>query len=262
LGSTHDNRESDVAGRAATARLVSSARLRGWLVHSRPVVGDLSAPAMATGGCVAEPMHSAPMGKARIGGAPIRRATEATVDGGAGTHIVAPCVTGLRAVTRGAVTENAAVFLALRANNYGNLQCQHNDAFSNTPNYPWRLRFSRAPCQALLAYVQRILAVSTKDETMLTSEPLFVLSFHTDIKENHPQPRLIVYVDSADWTAHRLTVSRALVAQTILAQASMSQLRSVVLVTPRFATVNRVGLNTYRHSRLSSKHPVVKRCQR
>ena len=74
------------------------------------------------------------------------------------------------AVTRRALTENTAVFLALRANNDGNLQCQHNDAFSNTPNYPWRLRFSRAPCQAPLAYAQRILAALTRDKTMLTVE--------------------------------------------------------------------------------------------
>jgi hypothetical protein len=173
------------------------------------------------------------------------------------------CVTAPAAVTHAAVRENAALALSLSPRRDRHSPCRHHDAFGPRPDYPSRLRLSRVPCQTPLAYAQRIIAAPTGATPMHRRGHRQALSFHIHQKENHPPSNLACCLEGAIGTAHRLALARTLEVQLKWLPTSMSSLRSLVLVTPRLATANRVDLNTYRDlERSSTTRQVAPPCRR
>ena len=166
------------------------------------------------------------------------------------------------AVTRAASARIRPSLLALRPASLGNAPCRHNDAFSTYRFYPLRLRQSRAPCQAPLAYPQMLLsAITPPGRTTCFATCHTALSYQSNQKENHRQPNL-QSLNSAVPTAYRLVSARALVAHRYnLYLASMSQSRSLVLVTPQPTTVSWVDLNTYLFAVPSSKPSGTRSCR-
>ena len=158
-----------------------------------------------------------------------------------------------RAVTRRTQSCTAFIYGHLRATSSGNAVCRGNAAFAGMNLMRDDCALSRAQRRVDSAPWQVFVPAPTRwglttPHRGRRKAPLFSLS----TEEKH---RCLneMSSDGAVWRASRPAPARALVAHAVFDLASMSQLRSTVLVTPLCATACRLDLNTYQHFRMSSK---------
>jgi hypothetical protein len=162
-----------------------------------------------------------------------------------------------RAVTRGIRNCAAFFFSDLRLTRSKNAACCGNDAFDgmNLKRDDCALsrtqrRVGSAPLQALVPVPTRW-GLTTPHRGRWTA-PLYPLS----IDEKYRFSKKLSS-DGAVWTAYRSAPARVLETLLHFYLASMSQLRSSVLVTPLCATAPRLDLNTYRLFGTSSPMPTL-----
>jgi len=169
-----------------------------------------------------------------------------------------------RAVTRGTWARERLIFNALRQPMPELAACPARDAFRAHRIHPWRLRFSRTLGRGFVpAPLQALVPAPTRWGPTTPHRGCRVVPLYSPLTEEIVRCLdALSSTEGAEWTAYRPTPARALRAQRISLLASMSQLRSVVLVTPLFATASRVDLNTYRFAGPSSKQPKPPRSHR
>jgi hypothetical protein len=170
-------------------------------------------------------------------------------------------VTAPRAVTRGTETDTALVFSHLRAADSGNAPCRGNAAFDNRNLKRDDCALSRTQCRVSSAPLQAYVPAPTRWGLTTPHRgrrmvPLYPLS----IEEKHRCSKKLLS-DGAVWTAYRPAPVRVLETLFYFYLASMSQLRSSVLVTPLCATACRLDLNTYQLFGMSSKQLRESRCR-
>ena len=166
-----------------------------------------------------------------------------------------------RAVTRGTKNGMPFVFSHLRLTVRLKEPCRGNAAFAGRYLKRDDCALSRAQRRVDSAPWQVFVPVPTRwglttPHRGRRMAPLFPLSSeekHRCLNETSS--------DGAVWTAYWLAPARVPVTRFLYHLASMSQLRSSVLVTPLSATAPRLDLNTYRLFGMSSKQPGATECR-
>ena len=169
---------------------------------------------------------------------------------------------GGRAVTRGAKTYTAFFFSHLRVNVRVKAPCRGNAAFDGRYFKRDDCALSRAQRRADSAPLQVLVPAPTRwGLTTSHRGRRTPFSYALSMKEKYRCLNELSF-DGAVWTARRSAPARILVIRFLYHLASMSQLRSTVLVTPLPAAACRLDHNTYRFFGMSSKHRRTNRCRR
>ena len=166
-----------------------------------------------------------------------------------------------RAVTRGTRNDMPLVFSHLRLTVRIKEPCRGNAAFAGRYLKRDGCALSRAQRRAdsapwqVLAPAPTRWGLTTPHRGRRTA-PLYPLSTEEKYRCLNEMSS-----DGAVWTACWPAPARVLVTRFVYHLASMSQLRSTVLVTPLCATALRLDLNTYRSFGLSSKRSEATECR-